>query len=63
MIERERERDLRDTEIEEWGWGTLSLWPGYEKTVQPTDFLGSNGLSGLCVLVTQLCHSLRPHGL
>ena len=45
---RESERDLRDTEIEEWGWGTLSLWPGYEKTVQPlivlTDFLGSNGL-------------------
>lgn len=40
---------MRETETEDWSWGTLSLWPGCEKAIQPsvvlTDFLGCNGLS------------------
>ena len=53
---------MRDPEIEEWRWGTLSLWPGCERTVRPlivfTNFLGSNGLSVLCCVSRLSCVSL-----
>ena len=51
---------MRDTEVEEWSWGTLSLWPGSEKVtaVGSPHLLGSNGLSVLRCASRSLCLTL-----